>query len=323
MNILDYSILLGRALNKSNAGKKIKEVYHELSNKYNDEKSATKKMYQNYNHCVENECSRNHFYGWNIAYEKFLNYLEKNIQNKDNSFVDTAKLLKENEEFKNMADISKQMGAIVELIFDSVLRAKYDEECILELFKVFKVKNAIKDLQIAIERSGIKMYMINNASLLADSDSTQYERIARENNYIPYMGRRKPEMFASGLNSFTIDLIDRILFIKYMVLLGVFNGFWNITIELSVEDILEEKINSNDVISKGFISHKRIENELINPEAWLYKIIDNADFYYFLANERNLNFGENQGKCDVSGLIYPKEDIGLYEKEVLTEIKIQ
>ncbi len=56
--------------------------------------------YQIYNQCVEHECSRNHFYGWSITYEKMKQYVKNDLDNGDKLILDTAEVVCENDEFK-------------------------------------------------------------------------------------------------------------------------------------------------------------------------------------------------------------------------------
>ena len=72
MNIIEYSIRLGKALNKTELGKEIKNIYVSLRDEHNKHGEKVVSHYQIYNQCVEHECSRNHFYGWSITYEKWL-----------------------------------------------------------------------------------------------------------------------------------------------------------------------------------------------------------------------------------------------------------
>ena len=75
MNIIEYSIRLGKALNKTELGKEIKNIYVSLRDEHNKHGEKVVSHYQIYNQCVEHECSRNHFYGWSITYEKMKQYV--------------------------------------------------------------------------------------------------------------------------------------------------------------------------------------------------------------------------------------------------------
>lgn len=112
MNIIEYSIRLGKALNKTELGKEIKNIYVSLRDEHNKHGEKVVSHYQIYNQCVEHECSRNHFYGWSITYEKMKQYVKNDLDNGDKLILDTAKYVLENDEFKKMSDISEKMGKI-------------------------------------------------------------------------------------------------------------------------------------------------------------------------------------------------------------------
>ena len=129
----------------------------------------------------------------------------------------------------------------------------------------------------------------------------------------------KPELCNKGMNDIFIDLVDRMMFVQYMMLMGIFEGFWDILIELSKEDGVEGNLSQPNGIRRGSFIHKNIGKEIVNKEAWMYKIHDDKDSFYFLANKRTIHIEKNKGKSEVYGVAYPKEDIGLFEKEIVTE----
>lgn len=147
----------------------------------------------------------------------------------------------------------------------------------------------------------------------------EYELELRKSNYVPYIGEHKPELCNKGMNDIFIDLVDRMMFVQYMMLMGIFEGFWDILIELSKEDGVEGNLSQPNGIRRGSFIHKNIGKEIVNKEAWMYKIHDDKDSFYFLANKRIIHIEKNEGKSEVYGIAYPKEDIGLFEKEIVTE----
>ena len=86
MNIIEYSIRLGKALNKTELGKEIKNIYVSLRDEHNKHREKVVSHYQIYNQCVEHECSRNHFYGWSITYEKMKQYVKNDLDNEISLF---------------------------------------------------------------------------------------------------------------------------------------------------------------------------------------------------------------------------------------------
>ena len=135
MNIIEYSIRLGKALNKAELGKEIKNIYVSLRDEHNKHGEKVVSHYQIYNQCVEHECSRNHFYGWSITYEKMKQYVKNDLDNGDKLILDTAKYVLENDEFKKMSDISEKMGKIAVKLSDAIICSKYDDDDVKDLLK--------------------------------------------------------------------------------------------------------------------------------------------------------------------------------------------
>ena len=257
------------------------------------------------------------WHGWSITYEKMKQYVKNDLDNGDKLILDTAKYVLENDEFKKMSDISEKMGKIAVKLSDAIICSKYDDDDVKDLLKIMKVKNAVMDLQMAVERSGLKVFLLKNAQFLSMND--EYELELRKSNYVPYIGEHKPELCNKGMNDIFIDLVDRMMFVQYMMLMGIFEGFWDILIELSKEDGVEGNLSQPNGIRRGSFIHKNIGKEIVNKEAWMYKIHDDKDSFYFLANKRIIHIEKNEGKSEVYGIAYPKEDIGLFEKEIVTE----
>lgn len=320
MNIIEYSFRLGKALNKTEIGKKMKSTYVSLKEKYEKcETEETISHYQVYDQCVASECSRNHFYGWFVIYEKMKQYVEDEVQDREEIILNAAEYILKSDDFKIMSDVSQEMGSLVVKLVDSIICSEYDDADIQKLLKVMKVKNAVTDLQMSIERTGIKMFLAKNAKAFFKYDS-KYEMELKRNNYIPYIGEEKPISCARENSESYMDLLDRMIFIQYVMLMGIFEGFWNILIELSDTDGVESYMNQPNGIRRTSFVHKNIEKELLNREAWMYKIYVNKDHFYFLANKRFIHIENNEGTSEVYGVCYPKEDMGLFEKEVVTEL---
>jgi len=94
MNIIEYSLRLGKALNKTELGRKMKSTYVSLKEKY--EKCETEEIinhYQVYDQCVSSECSRNHFYGWFVIYEKMKQYVENDVEDREEIILNAAEYI--------------------------------------------------------------------------------------------------------------------------------------------------------------------------------------------------------------------------------------
>ena len=137
MNIIEYSIRLGKALNKTELGKEIKNIYVSLRDEHNKHREKVVSHYQIYNQCVEHECSRNHFYGWSITYEKMKQY---DIRTPLTSLDGYFQLM---EECENIEDQKRYLSIIHERIHSL-------NEMLEELFMFTKLKNESYSLELTL-----------------------------------------------------------------------------------------------------------------------------------------------------------------------------
>ena len=95
-----------------------------------------------------------------LLMKKMKQYVKNDLDNGDKLILDTAKYVLENDEFKKMSDISEKMGKIAVKLSDAIICSKYDDDDVKDLLKIMKVKNAVMDLQMAVERSGLKVFLL-------------------------------------------------------------------------------------------------------------------------------------------------------------------
>lgn len=321
MNIIEYSIRLGKSLNKLTSGKDLKSIYNQVRERYKSIDIEQKEnFYSVYNQCAEKECARYHFFGWFVAYEKMKSYVENKDEESNDLMLAASEYVIQNEDILQLALEAQKMGQLVVKIADAVIKSNYDDEDICKILKNIKVKNAVTDLQMAVERSGLKMFMIKNSKHLLDAKSRydEYEEELNKNNYIPYLGEKRPAIALENVDDVYIDMIDRLLFIQHIILMGVFEGFWNILINLDESEGVEGKICQVSKIKSCSFSHNSTEKELQNSESWMYKIYIGEEYVYVLAKERTIRFDKGNLSTEVLGICYPKEDFGLFEEEKVT-----
>lgn len=321
MNIIEYSIRLGKSLNKLELGKDLKSTYHRVGERYKSNDIEQKEHYYSiYNQCAEKECARYHFFGWFVAYDKMKNYVENKDEESEKLILAASQYVIQNEDILQFALEAQKMGQLIVKIADAVIKSNYDDEDICKILKNIKVKNAVTDLQMAVERSGLKMFIIKNSKHLPDAKSQydEYEEELRKKNYIPYIGEERPAIALENVDDIYIDMIDRLSFIKHIILMGIFEGFWNILINLDESEGVEGQICQVSKIKSCYFSHKGTEKELQNRESWMYKIYIGEDYVYVLAKERTIRFDKEDLSTEVIGICYPKEDFGLFEEEKVT-----
>lgn len=324
MNIIEYSIRLGKSLNKLTLGKDLKNIYYLVKEKYmtNDVEQKEHYYYSIYNQCAEQDCARYHFFGWTVAFEKMKSYVEDKNDESDKLMLAASEHVIQNEDILNLALEAQKMGQLIVKIADAVITGKYSDEDICMILKNIKVKNAITDLQMAVERSGLKMFMVKNSKHLftANSQYDEYQEELKRQNYIPYVGEKRPTIAIENVDNVYIDMMDRLLFIQHIIFMGIIEGFWNILINLDESEVLEGQVHQTDKIKSCSFYHNNIEQELENRESWMYKIYIDQDYVYVIANKRTLRFEFEKEKqsTEVHGICYPKEDLGLFEEASVT-----
>ena len=312
MNIIEYAIRLGKSLNKTEEGEELKKIYNQVKESHNRcEKEVNKEYYSVYNQYVERECSRNHFFGWHVSYDKMKCFVENEDNKSDTQLFTASEYVVKKEEFSQLALASEAMGNLAVQITDAVIAGKYEDDKIRKILKVMKIKNAVTDLQMAVERSGLKLYLLKNANQLLNiaPQWEEYEKKLKRKNYVPYIGDETPPIILENEDKAYIDILERIMFVQHLILTGMFEGFWNILIELDENDKVKGEFYQGDKIKKYSFSHMNIGKELINQKAWVYKIYMGQNYIYVLANKRTLYLGNGEQKSEVFGLCYPKEDL--------------
>lgn len=321
MNIIEYSIRLGKSLNKLTLVKDLKSTYYRVRERYKTNDIEQKEQYYSvYNQCAEKECARYHFFGWSVAYDKMKNYVENKDEESDEFMLLASQYVIQNGDILQLALEAQKMGQLIVKIADAVIKNNYDDEDICKILKNIKLKNAVTDLQMAVERSGLKMFMFKNSKHLLDAKSQydEYEEELNKKNYIPYLVEKRPVITLENVDDVYIDMIDRLMFIQHIILMGIFEGFWNILINLDESEGVEGQISQVSKIKSCSFSHKSTEKELQNRESWMYKIYIGEDYVYVLAKERMIRFDKGNLSTEILGICYPKEDFGLFEEEKVT-----
>lgn len=79
MNVLDYSIRLGKLLRKTEEGRELFQLEMGIEEKYKDNEA-----FGQYEQFAEKKTSQFYFYSWNMAYKTFVNVLtDDSIEHRD------------------------------------------------------------------------------------------------------------------------------------------------------------------------------------------------------------------------------------------------
>lgn len=109
MNVLDYSIRLGKLLRKTEEGRELFQLEMGIEEKYKDNEA-----FGQYEQFAEKKTSQFYFYSWNMAYKTFVNVLtDDSIEHRD-FFLPTAELISSDDEIKSFALTAVKFGSIFE-----------------------------------------------------------------------------------------------------------------------------------------------------------------------------------------------------------------
>lgn len=237
MNVLDYSIRLGKLLRKTEEGRELFQLEMGIEEKYKDNEA-----FGQYEQFAEKKTSQFYFYSWNMAYKTFVNVLtDDSIEHRD-FFLPTAELISSDDEIKSFALTAVKFGSIFEQLVAVIISGGEYEKVIPESW-TYKVKNAISDVQISVERTllvkTIAVFYKKHQNLLNSSATQKYLLMREKEKLLPFSEK------ALEIISETEDvseeeklLYEKMYLIMEAVKKGIFYGFWGMTNEIQKEELL-------------------------------------------------------------------------------------
>lgn len=309
MNVLDYSIRLGKLLRKTEEGREILRLKTEIEDKYRENSDFD--QYKNY---VEIKSSQYYFYSWDMAYHSFLNVLtDESIEHRE-LFLTTAELLSSDDKIKSLAALLVSFGHIFNQIVLVIIGGRGQEENVTDNWK-YKVKNAISDVQIAVERtllvrSMISFYQKNNRSF--DNEETQrYLSKHDEKSILPFSDKAMKLMDEeTEVSNEEKLLLEKLYLVMEAIKKGIFYGFFGMINEIQREEILDSMDFTDITLKEVSFSHKNTFSLLLN-HVWLYRIQLEKEYMYFMAHEKQIHIDTEM--TEVSGIVYPEDDRGMFD----------
>lgn len=312
MNVLDYSLRLGKLLGKTEEGRKLLQLEAGIR-----ETSRGNDAFHQYEQLVERETSQFYFYSWDVAYETFINVLtDASIEHRD-FFLPTAELISADAGIKTLASTAVSFGNIFEKLVAVCLSGGKDETIIPASWK-YKVKNAVSDVQIAVERTllmrTIAAFYQNRHNLLNNAATQKYLAERDEKKLLPF-SQKAFEMMSEAKD---VSQEEKILYEKMHLIIeavkkGIFYGFWGMVNEISKEELLTDDGLCGSPLREVTFSHKNNESSFLG-KGWLYKIqLEDRDVF-FMAHEKKVQLGQENEKTTISGIVYPAGDRGLFEQ---------
>ena len=311
MNVLDYSIRLGKLLRKTEEGRELFQLEMGIEEKYKDNEA-----FGQYEQFAEKKTSQFYFYSWNMAYKTFVNVLtDDSIEHRD-FFLPTAELISSDDEIKSFALTAVKFGSIFEQLVAVIISGGEYEKVIPESW-TYKVKNAISDVQISVERTllvkTIAVFYKKHQNLLNSSATQKYLLMREKEKLLPFSEK------ALEIISETEDvseeeklLYEKMYLIMEAVKKGIFYGFWGMTNEIQKEELLNADGLYSSPLHEVTFSHKNNYSSFWEA-GWLYKIQLEKEHVYFMAHRKQVHLDPNNQTSTISGIVYPADDRGLFE----------
>lgn len=312
MNVIDYSIKLGKLLRETEEGKKLFQLETNIEEKYKSDNA-----FQQYEQFVEKKTAQYYFYSWDMAYKTFLNLLTDDSIEHRKIFIPTAELISSDIKIKELALISNSFGDIFEqLVAVSISGGEY-EEIIPDSWK-YKVRNAISDVQIAVERillmKTVAIFYQKHTDLLNNVATQKYLDKREEKKLLPFSEKALIAMSeAKDVSEEEKILYEKMYLIMEAVKKGIFYGFWGMVNEVRGDELLTDADLHGSPLHEATFSYR---NNIYSfwGNRWLYKIQLKDEHVFFMAHKKEVHFGKDNAKTTISGIIYPTDDKGLFEK---------
>lgn len=316
MTVLDCSLKLGNLLRKTEEGTRLLKMKSSIEEKYK-ENSA----YNQYEQFAEKKTSEYYFFAWDVAYQSFMNVFQDEKMEHRAIFLPTAELISSDESIKEMATEAVSFGNIFEKLVSVIISGGKYEDIIPTSWK-YKIRTAISDIQIAVERTllprTIALYYQNNRNLLDNAATQRYLRKREDKTLLPF-SQKALELMAATTD---VPREEKILYEKMHLIMeavkkGIFYGFWRMINEIVEDELLECEGLKGSPLKEVSFEHKNNFSSFLG-KGWLYKIKLEDKQVFLMAHKKTVHF-EEEGKSIVYGIVYPENDRGLFEEKLQRE----
>lgn len=312
MTVLDCAIRLGVLLRKTDEGSSLIALKSRLDEKYN-----ANDAYIEYERFAEKDTSRYYFYSWDKAYKTFLHVLDDEEFEHREIFLSTAKLVYSDTEINEYSQAAVAFGHIFEnLVAVIISGGKYD--ALIPTAWKHKIRNAISDVQVAVSRTLLPKTMAifyqKNRNMLNNAATQKYLNVREEKGLLPFSQEALKMMAdASDVSEEEKLLYEKMYLIMEAVKKGVFYGFWETINEVSEEELIKcDGVDNTQLQEVSFVQKNNYSSFF--GRGWLYRIQLSGKHVFFMAHRKHVSFGGNNDSSTISGIVYPADDKGLFEK---------
>lgn len=315
MNVVDYAIRLGKFLQKTEEGRKLIQFEAQI-----EEEFKGNDAFREYQRYAKENTSRYYFHAWDMAYRIFEHVLEDDSIEHRNMFIKTAELVSSDKDIKELASMAAAFGNIFEHLYASIVTGGDYEKAIPVTWK-YKVKNAVADVQTAVERTLLIRELVlcyqRHPDLINNDSFKNYMDEREKSKILPFSNKAYEVMKEEkGLPNEVKLIFEGLFLISEAVKKGIFYGFWNMVNEIEEDELLDSDTLHGEPLREVTFSHKNNYSSFFGV-GWLYGIQLGSEHVYFMAQNKKVEIGQKAERSTVTGIIYPINDRGLFENKYI------
>ncbi|SDB25993.1 hypothetical protein SAMN02910298_01318 [Pseudobutyrivibrio sp. YE44] len=315
MNVLEYSIKVGKEFRKTDEGRKLLDIVNHVEEKYRGDF-----QYGVYKQYVESKVNRFYFSSYRVIYQTLLNVLNEDDNPEKDFLVNIANMVREDDLFTELVNASDEVSRLFDIVAHGCLVGEDISDKIPKNWK-FRITNSISNVKLAVDRTLMKksfsLYNNTNRGFLYKEKAKEYFDFREKNRVLPF----SKESIAI-MNNFTElsdeekMLYEKMFLVREAINQGIFFGFYGRIHEISEKDFLHEIALEKSQLKEIALVSSDIRT--MGDEAWLYKVYCGDEHLYYMAHSKQLKGNSVDNKATILGIVYPKDDRRLFEDTIVS-----
>ncbi|QFJ55295.1 hypothetical protein [Pseudobutyrivibrio xylanivorans] len=315
MNVLDYSIKVGRLLRKTNEGRNFIEIQNRIEERYGEEV-----IYSLFTQLVNNQETKFYFAAWAMAYDTYRGILEDETFEDREMFIRTAELVNNDEDFKKLAEASIELENVFQVVSSGALSGQDMDQMLPKEWK-FRMRNSISDIQLAVKRTLMgkyfDLYNAKKRGFISTDAAKKYLDMREKCRFLPFTKEAISMIHDNKeLPEEEKELYEKMYLIREAINKGIYYGFRGKINEINKEEISTELSDiEGKFLQETTIAHNNIKATV--SDGWLYKIYHDNEYFYYMVHSKEVRFENGLGNATIIGVLYPKDDRRIFETQFI------